>query len=106
MATLMRIFITFGRIFILIAMIMHLITICWLSENVAKQVKCLKYKVMEEALDNTVESNYICSLLDEFQGFDAHGFFTLNNSLLTGMAGSFFTFIVILIQFKQSETQQ
>ena len=83
-----------------------LISICWLSENVAKQVKCLKNKVMEEASDNTVDSNYICSLLEEFQGFDGNGFFTLNHSLLTGMAGSFLTYMVILIQFKQSETQQ
>ena len=105
-ATFMRILITIGRIFYLIPYIIILISICWLSENVAKQVKCLKNKVMEEASNNTVDSNYICSLLDEFQGFDGNGFFTLNHSLLTGMAGSFFTFIVILNQFKQSETQQ
>ena len=105
-ATFMRILIIIGRIFRLIPFIMILISLCCLSENVAKQVKCLKNKVMEEASDNTVDSNYICSLLDEFQGFDAHGFFTLNHSLLTGMAGSFLTYMVILIQFKQYETQQ
>ena len=106
MANFMRILITIGKIFMVITPIMIFIAICWLSENVSKKVKCLKNKIMEEASENTVDLNYICSLLDEFHGFDGNGFFTLNHSLLTGMAGSFFTFIVILIQFKQSENQE
>ena len=106
MATIGRIIATMGEIILAIVWIIILVTICWLSENVAKQVKCLKNKVMEETSDNTVDSNYICSLLEEFQGFDGNGFFTLNHSLLTGMTGTFVTLLVILIQFRQNETGQ
>ena len=69
----------------------------------ARQAKSLKQKIMERPSDltNTVEddSNYICSLLDEFKGFDGLGFFTLNHSLLTGMLGNFVNFLVMLFQF-------
>ena len=63
---------------------------------------------MEGASDHTVpdDSNYICSLQDDFKGFDGNGFFTLDHSLLTGMTGNFVTLMVILIQFKQSEVQE
>ena len=63
---------------------------------------------MEDASDHTVpdDSNYICSLLDDFKGFDGNGFFILDHSLLTGMTGNFVTLIVILIQIKQSEVQE
>ena len=47
----------------------------------------------------------VCSLLNEFQGFDAKGYFTLNHSLLTAMAANFTTYLVILIQFKGSEVE-
>ena len=91
----------------MIAWIIILVTNCWLSEKVAKQAKCLKNKIMEGASYHTVsdDSNYICSLLDDFKGFDGNGFFTLDHSLLTGMTGNFVTLMVILIQFKQSEEQ-
>ena len=107
MATFAKLLITIGKILLVISMIMVLVTSCWLSEKVAKQVKCIKNKIMEGASDHTVQddSNYICSLLDEFKGFDGNGFFILNHTLLTGMTGSFVTLMVILIQFKQSEDQ-
>ena len=47
--------------------------------------------------------NSIMRQLDEFKGFSAYGYFTLNQSLLTGMTTNFATFLVILIQFKQAE---
>ena len=107
MATFAKLLVTIGKILLVISMIMVLVTSCWLSEKVAKQAKCLKNQIMEGASESTVQddSNYICSLLDEFKGFDGNGFFTLNHSLLTGMTGSFLTLLVILIQFKQSEDQ-
>ena len=105
MATIGRIIGTIGEIILMIAWIIILVTNCWLSEKVAKQAKCLKNKIMEGASYHTVsdDSNYICSLLDDFKGFDGNGFFTLDHSLLTGMTGNFVTLMVILIQFKQSE---
>ena len=70
-----------------------------MSEELAKQTKILKHKIQERSSDLTLQddSNYICSLIDEFKGFDAKGFFTLNHSLLTGFIANFFTFIVILM---------
>ena len=75
-----------------------------LSEKLVKQAKCLKHKIMDRplSLTNTAvqdDPNDICSLLDEFKGFDANGFFILNHSLLTSYAVNFLTFIVILMQF-------
>ena len=74
---------------------------CTLSERVAKNVQELK-KVLLNIEFETGQSNSVCLLLDDFQGFDADGYFTLNHSLLTGMTTTFVTFLVILVQFKQS----
>ena len=52
----------------------------------------------------TGQSEAVIALLDEFKGFDAKGYFTLNHSLLTGMTACFITYLVILVQFKQSES--
>ena len=52
----------------------------------------------------TGQSEAVIALLDEFKGFDAKGYFTLNHSLLTGMTANFVTYLVILVQFKQSES--
>ena len=49
------------------------------------------------------ETEMVCTLLARFQGFDANGFFNVNHSLLTAMAANFVTYLVILIQFDQSE---
>ena len=111
MDTIGRMLLTIGMVILMIYWIMGLVTQCSLAEEVAKQTKCLKDKIMEGAsacTNATItrdDSNYICSLLDEFKGFDGNGFFIINHSLLTGMAGNFVTLMVILIQFKQSEDQ-
>ena len=79
---------------------------CWLSEKVAKQTQCLKDKIIDEASEhptgtaaNTIklqdDSNRICSLLDEFKGFDGLGFFTLNHLLLTSLFGFFFACFIL-----------
>ena len=41
--------------------------------------------------------------INSFQGFEAAGFFTLGRSHLTSVVANFITFIIVLIQFKQSE---
>ena len=90
-----------GKIADFIGWIVLLAIICYLSEGVAKQAKGLRNKIMAMPSDLTDivqdNSNYICSLLDEFKGFDASGFFTLNHSLLCGMFVHFVTFLVIVI---------
>ena len=71
-------------------------------QRVFNKVKELKDCIQDIQCD-TRQSNLICSRLEEFRGFDAKGFFTLNHSLLTGMAATFVTYMVILIQLRQSE---
>ena len=66
------------------------------------QVQGLK-KIILDIQFQTGKSEAVIALLDEFKGFDAKGYFTLNHSLLTGMTANFVTYLVILVQFKQSE---
>ena len=41
--------------------------------------------------------------INSFEGFDAAGFFTLGRPNLTSIVANFITFIIMLIQFYQSE---
>ena len=91
-----------GFMFHFIRTILLLYIFCNLSDDVASEVQELKIKVIDfESQD--VHTNSIIQKLDEFKGFSAYGYFTLNQSLLTGMTTNFATFLVILIQFKQAE---
>ena len=51
------------------------------------------------------ETAMVCNFLARFQGFNANGYFDVNHSLLTGMTANFVTYLVIMIQFDQSEMQ-
>ena len=42
--------------------------------------------------------------LDGFKGFNAENYFTVNNSMITGMIANFVTYLIVLIQFKITET--
>ena len=75
---------------------------CSMSEHIIDQINCLRERVMDFDQQSN-QQDMIYSALSEFQGFDAKGYFTLNNSLLTGMITNFATLLVILVQFKQSE---
>ena len=72
------------------------------SERMMSCVQELKSSI-QDAFYQTNKADCICSMLNEFQGFDANGYFTLNHSTLTGMTANFTTFLVILVQFNQSE---
>ena len=41
--------------------------------------------------------------INSFDGFNASGFFTLGKPNLTSIVANFITFIIVLIQFNQSE---
>ena len=96
-----------GEVVDLIGWIVLLVIMCNLSEGVTQQAKDLRNKIMEMPLDLTDmvqdNSNYICSLLDEFTGFDGSGFFTLNHSLLCGIFVNYVSFLVIVIDIRGSE---
>ena len=89
------------------SMMVYLICIfyisCTLSEDIANEVQNLKLEISKRGYEHE-QVDYVLRELEEFKGFDANGYFTLNHSLLTGMATNFATFLVILIQFKQAET--
>ena len=76
--------------------IMDLIYFCTMSEKVLKAVKTLKCMSLERCLKMFI-------LLDQFNGFDANGFFNLKHSLLSSMTANFVCYMVVLMQFKQSE---
>lgn len=48
----------------------------------------------------------IVSGLDEFRGFHGNNYFVLSKSLLTSISANFMTYLIILIQFKVSESSQ
>jgi hypothetical protein len=73
-----------------------------LSCDLTKTVHQLKRAILRSGIEFECKS-YIIEELQCFQGFDAHGFFTLNRPLLTSIISNFTTFIIVLIQFKMSE---
>ena len=88
---------------LLVLFILHLLfTLCAFSERIRKSVQELK-SAIKDVHYGMNKADAICLMLDDFKGFDANGYFTLNNSLLTGMTAGLATFLVILIQFNQSE---
>ena len=80
-----------------------LYNLCSYSEFMANKVQELKRKILDIQFQNG-EADAILILLDEFKGFNGDGYFTLNKALLTSMTSNFICFFVILIQFKQSES--
>ena len=91
-----------GFVFHFLRTILLLYVFCTLSDDVASEVQELKTNVIDFEVQNG-RTTSIIQKLDEFKGFTAYGYFTLNQSLLTGMTTNFATFLVILIQFKQAE---
>ena len=49
---------------------------------------------------------YCPNIYSVLEGFDGHGFFTLGRSHLTSVVSNFITFMIVLIQFKQSGGNQ
>ena len=92
--------------FSLFPFIIFLVVNLWyfnvLSCDLTKTVHQLKRAILRSGIEFECKS-YIIEELQCFQGFDAHGFFTLNRPLLTSIISNFTTFIIILIQFKMSE---
>ena len=69
-------------------------------KNAFSNIKFCKEMNETEFVD---EKNSIYFQLDGFQGFNAENYFTVNNSLMTGMTANFVTYLIVLIQFKITE---
>ena len=86
-----------------------LFMLCNFSENVAHSVQKLKEYILEihskndYGLQKDGGELVLYHLLNEFYGFEAYGFFTLNHSLLTGIVSNFVTYLVVIINFRVSE---
>ena len=79
--------------------------LCHLSELLVVNVGGLEDLLIDYHFKNNRQSpqkNEVCNLLSKFKGFEANGYFTLNHSMLTGMIGNIVTYLVILVQFRQS----
>ena len=42
--------------------------------------------------------------LDGFKGYNGENYFTVNNSMISGMIANFVTYLIVLIQFKITES--
>ena len=82
---------------------LQLVYLCTFGEKVATVVQDINTKILESQTSNEV-GLAVSVQLQNFHGFSADGFFTVNHSLLTGMTANFLTYMVILIQFQQSST--
>ena len=90
-------FLAFGFVYLIFAL-------CTMSEAVNVSVRELEDFIMnvELKINQTQQQIIISNCLSKFRGFDANGYFTLNHSMLTGMIASIVTYLVILVQFRQS----
>ena len=77
---------------------------CHNSEILAVAVGELEEYIADTLVDNgqSQQQNNVCNRLMKFKGFDANGYFTLNHSMMTGMMANMVTYLVILVQFRQS----
>lgn len=74
----------------------------YMSQSIVNQIQKLKEEIVEQ--EDREEMRFKALFyLDNFQGFDANGFFTLGKPLLTSFVGNVLTFIIILVQFRISE---
>ena len=94
---------TFGALVGCLCTAFILFYLCRTSEFLHCKVQEVNAKVTEFNIVNS-EVQLVSRCLENFQGFNADGYFTVNNSLITGMVANFVTYSVILIQFGQSES--
>ena len=84
-------------------MVLTLCYINFLSYDVTSNLHELKDCISEAEISNEKWQAITIQRINSFEGFDAHGFFTLGRPHLTSVVANFITYIIVLIQFKQSE---
>ena len=85
-----------------IAMILTLCYINFLSQDVTNNLQELAEYISEARITDENWKVITIQRINSFEGFDGYGFFTLGRSHLTSVVSNFITFIIVLIQFKQS----
>ena len=87
--------VSFGCIFILYFL-------NFLSQEVTNNLSRLKEGISLSSTFSFEEKWELVQNMNNFNGFEAYGFFTLGKPHLTSVAANFSTFIIILIQFKMA----
>ena len=85
-----------------IAMVLPICYINFLSQDVANSLQELAECISESQITDENWKVITIQRINSFEGFDGYGFFTLGRSHLTSVVSNFITFIIVLIQFKQS----
>ena len=86
-----------------IAMILSLCYINFLSQDVTNNLQKLAECISDARITDENWKVIAIQRINSFEGFNGHGFFTLGKSHLTSVVSNFITFMIVLIQFKQSE---
>ena len=84
-------------------MVLTLCYINFLSYDVTSNLHELKDCISEAEISNERWQSNTIQRINSFEGFDAHGFFTLGRPHLTAVVANFITYLVVLISFKESE---
>ena len=115
---------TWEYCFMTISFLIYFMTLLWLiwflchtSEKLSNKVQMLKVILLDLNFSETetslvigqngfqetefmIEKQAVYLRLDSFKGFHALNFFVVRNSLLTGLASNFVTYVILLVQFK------
>ena len=78
------------------------------SENLLQENKKLIKAIHDRQINDNwhlddTKLNLKIKRLESFDGFDGKNFFTWNKSFLSGVVSTFFTYFIILVQFKQAD---
>ena len=84
-------------------MILTLCYINFLSQDVTNNLQKLAECISDARITDENWKVIAIQRINSFEGFNGHGFFTLGRSHLTSVVSNFITFMIVLIQFKQSE---
>ena len=81
------------------------------SEDLVQENKNLiraieEKQINEDWLLDDAKLNLKIKQLEGFDGFDGKNFFTWNKSFLTGVVSTFFTYFIILVQFKDASPEE
>ena len=103
-------------VFIWVAYISFYLYFCHFSQLLASKIQEMKIDIMDLNLDSNFwisksmselkflhEKESIARHLDDFKGYNAKDYFTVNHSLITAMTSNFLTYFIILVQFKFTE---
>ena len=109
------IIITIGQILCLIFLIFYLLYFILISQHIIDEIQKLIRALQDLPLyenqialigEKEYSANYardlIVKKLESFNGFDVGGLMKLNKGLLPGIAANFVTYLIVLIQFKNS----